>query len=174
MSYLVIAYPNISKKDFSWIQNYRKDNDALYYKIVKPHFTIVFPTFDISEVDFINEIEKLSSNIKKFKFFIRCSTIDKDAFNDYYHEFLVPDEGYSNFIKLHDKLYSGKLSANLRLDLDFVPHIGIGNSKNPQVCKKRINVLNEKNLKIKSIIDILDIVKYENDSITSIKKLELN
>ena len=42
MSYLVLAYPKISKSDFDFIQDYRKANDPKYFLLVEPHFTIVF------------------------------------------------------------------------------------------------------------------------------------
>lgn len=174
MAYLVIAYPNLSENDFSWIQKYRKQNDVLYFKVAKPHFTIVFPTFEIKEKEFVAEIEKLSSDFKKFNFTARCFVVNKDAFNDYYHEFLVPDEGFSDFVKLRDKLYSEKLSKNLLLDIDYIPHIGIGNSKDPQKCKNRIDILNKKNIEIQGTIERLTIIKYENDMISKIKNIELN
>ena len=117
MAYLVLAYPELTSNDFDLIQNYRRDNDELFFKVVEPHFTIVFPVFDISQDEFTKEIKDKSSNLAKFDIVIRCATINKDAFNDYYHTFLVPDEGYSKIVKLHDKLYSDKLKNNLRLIL---------------------------------------------------------
>jgi hypothetical protein len=98
MAYLVLAYPELRHEDFELIQDYRKNNDELYFKIVNPHFTIVFPVFDVSQDEFINEIKQNSKDINKFDFTIRCATINKDAFNDYFHAFLVPDEGYSKFV----------------------------------------------------------------------------
>ncbi|MCP2519846.1 hypothetical protein NLC82_01235 [Candidatus Aminicenantes bacterium AC-335-A11] len=58
MALLVLAFPEISKHDYEAIQNYRKENDELYYGVVEPHFTIVFPIFDIGENEFISEIKK--------------------------------------------------------------------------------------------------------------------
>lgn len=48
MALLVLAYPELSKNDYDWIQDFRRKHDELYYKIVEPHFTIVFPTFGFS------------------------------------------------------------------------------------------------------------------------------
>ncbi len=173
MFYLVIAYPNISNKDYEFIQEYRKNNDPKYFSLVEPHFTIVFPSPDIAEKDFILEIERQVKNTNKFEFIIRCATINQDFTGGFYHEFLVPDEGYSNLVKLHDKLYSGILFNNLRFDIDFIPHIGVGNSEDALVSKKRVDELNSQNLSIKGSIEELDIVKYENDEIASIKKVKL-
>jgi 2'-5' RNA ligase len=173
MAYLVLAYPELRHEDFELIQDYRKKNDELYFKIVNPHFTIVFPVFDVSQDEFINEIKQNSKDINKFDFTIRCATINKDAFNDYFHAFLVPDEGYSKFVKLHDVLYSDKLKGNLRLDLDFVPHIGIGNSKNKFSCKEMVDEWNRKEFSISGKIKYLTIVNYENDTVTKLHEIEL-
>jgi hypothetical protein len=43
MSFLVLAYPEFTKSDYQRIQSYRKENDAVHYNIVDPHFTLVFP-----------------------------------------------------------------------------------------------------------------------------------
>ncbi|MGB9772354.1 MAG: 2'-5' RNA ligase family protein [Candidatus Kapaibacteriota bacterium] len=174
MAYLVLAYPKLTSDDFTKIQNYRKKNDELFFKIVDPHFTIVFPVFDISEDKFIEEVKQKSTNIAKFDFVIRCATINKDAFNDYFHTFLVPDEGYSKIVKLHDKLYSDKLKDYLRLDIDFIPHIGIGNSKDKNSCKKMVDEWNKKDFSISGKITHLTIVNYENDRVTKIEEIELN
>ena len=173
MAYLVLAYPEISKSDYDLIQSYRSVNDVLYYSVVEPHFTIVFPVFDIPESEFIKEIRHQADDLKRFDFTIRYATINKDAFSDYFHTFLVPDEGYSTIVKTHDRLYSGLLRENLRLDLDFVPHIGIGNSLEKLRCKKMVDEWNRDNFEIKGVISKLTIVKYENDQIQIVEEIML-
>ena len=173
MSYLVLAYPNISKEDYQFIQDYRKKYDPKYFSLVEPHFTIVFSTSNLSEDEFVTEVEKQAQGISKFGFKIRCATINQDDSKDFYHEFLVPDEGYSNIVKLHDKLYSGIFFDNLRFDIDFIPHIGIGNAEDVLVSKKRIDELNAKDLLIEGSVQVLDIVKYDNNQISPVKKLTL-
>src|SRR4051812_14103856 len=124
MAYLVLAFPELAPADFDRIQACRAERDKLLYTVVDPHFTIVFAVSDISETEFVREIKEKVTGSAKFGFAIRCATTSRDAFRPLYHTFLVPDEGYSRFVKLHDRLYSGKLKSNLRLDLDYVPHIG--------------------------------------------------
>lgn len=173
MLYLVLAYPKISDKDFDFIQSYRKEHDPKYYSVVQPHFTIVFPTGDVTQEEFITEVEGKARDLGKIVFSIRCATINFDYSGEYYHEFLVPDEGNSKIVKLHDRLYSGKFYKNIRFDIDFIPHIGIGNSEDVQVCKKNIDLLNSLDLNIEGTIEDLDIVSYDGGVITTIKKLNL-
>jgi len=173
MGLLVVAYPNLKEEDYNRIQQFRKKHDELYYSIIEPHFTIVFPVFDSYENEFINEIEEKSKDIKKFNFTIRCATINKDAFSEYYHIFLVPDEGYSHIVKLHDVLYSELLFKNLRLDIDFIPHIGIGNSKNKYTCKKLADQWNSVDFSISGSITKLTAIEYSNNRIKKLHTFKL-
>lgn len=173
MALLVLAYPEISKNDYDWIQDFRKHQDELYYQIVDSHFTLVFPVFDWSIDPFVTEIEKQSQTFEPFGFCIRCATLNKDAFGDYYHTFLVPDEGYSRLVKMHDKLYADKLFSNRRLDIDFIPHIGIGNSKDPLKCNEMANSWNEQEFEIRGRIAVLDIVQYEDNKVQTLQRIAL-
>ncbi len=173
ISYLVLAYPKLKPDDIKFIETYRKQYDELYYNVVKTHFTIVFPTFGIEKKIFIDEIKSLAINIKSINFKIRCSLIDKNSFNEYWHTFLVPDEGFSEIVMLHDKLYSDKLFKTMRLDLNFIPHIGISSLKDSAKTWDIVQEINAKNINISGEIDCLDIVKYENDTVETLEKIFL-
>lgn len=43
MTLLVVEFPGIEKADHYLIQRLRAVNDELYFQLVKPHFTFVFP-----------------------------------------------------------------------------------------------------------------------------------
>ncbi len=173
MAYLVVAYPKISEKDLNWIQEYRSKNDSRYFNVVNPHFTLVFSVRDILPEDFIKEVKMQVQNIKQIDFELNVATINQDDSKDYYHEFLVPEKGYASIIKLHDKLYSGAFYKNLRFDIDFIPHIGIGNSEDVQESKNRIDALNAVGVSISGKIDVLDIFEYKDGEVTTIEQIAL-
>ena len=141
--------------------------------MVKPHFTIVFSTGDISEEDFIKEAKTQVQGVESFDFELNVATINQDDSGDYYHEFLVPEKGHASIIKLHDKLYSGIFYKNLRFDLYFIPHVGIGNADDVQESKKRINALNEEGVSISGKINVLDILEYKDGKVTTIEQIAL-
>ncbi len=174
MPLLVVAFPEIEEADFNWIQRHRSANDELHFQLVDPHFTFVFPVNDMEEEQFTEEILKMTGSWKMIEFELKCATINKDAFSDYYHEFLVPEKGYSEIVRLHDRLYSGKLFSALRLDIDFIPHIGIGNSKDPLKCKRTVDKLNAANISIKGLVTKLTIVRYENSNVQMLLDIPLS
>lgn len=173
MALLVLAFPKIDEKDFKWIQTHREIFDLLYFHVVDPHFTIVFPTSGVTEKDFTSEIIELAGDFPRFNFTVRSATVNKDSFVNTYHTFLVPDEGNSNIIKLHDKLYSRLLKPHHLIDIDFIPHMGIGNSKDVTICKVNADKINSMDISIKGIIDDLSIVRYENGRIEIISEVPL-
>jgi 2'-5' RNA ligase len=170
MKLLAVAYPELNEKDYQLIESYRREHDTLY-EIIRTHFTLVFPVKDFSEKIFTAEIKNQLKGIDPFSFFIRSATINKDAFTENYYAFLVPDEGHSNIIKMHDKLYSGRLFPYQRLDIDFIPHITIGNSTNIMACKKMVDDWNSGDFEISGRITSLDIVNYEQA--TTLEKIKL-
>lgn len=173
MSLLVIAYPLIEENDFNAIQRYRMENDGLYFSVVIPHFTFVFPVLDILLDEFSMKVYEKLRDSSQIDFVIRCAILHKDALIDNYHSFLVPDEGFSQMVKLHDRVYSGALKQDHLLDLDYIPHMGIGNSKNPLKCKQMVDDWNQKELVIKGTISELTLVHFENNQITDLQTLQL-
>lgn len=173
MSLLVIAYPTLSPDDTNRIQNFRALHDRLYYDVVPPHFTLVFPVSNWSQEKFIREIKSRAFVVQTFSFVLRCATVNKDSFSPHYHTFLVPDEGYSHFVKLHDLLYSGLLSNDLRLDIDYIPHIGVGNDTDPQTCKRLANDWNASGFGIRGEINSLTVVNYEHNKVSPLEVILL-
>lgn len=172
MSYLAVAYPKFKRKDYQWIQNYRKRFDLRFYNIVEPHITLVFALKMNREV-FVRDMRSKLKKVKKINFELKIAALNFDNSQTYYHEFLIPEKGHSSIIKLHDKLYSGKLNKFLRLDIDYIPHIGIGNSDSGIKSKKRVDYLNKKAIAIKGTINYVDVIEYDNNQVKTIDRIKL-
>ena len=173
MALLVIAYPKFKQADFDRIQAFRLTYD-FQYELVEPHFTLVFPLAAPWTADHLSaEIEKKIDGFSPFDFCLRCATINKDAFADLYHLFLVPDEGFSKILKLHDKLYDGKLFPHRSLDIDYIPHITAGNSKSSQECLEMVASWNDSEFEIWGKITHLDLIEAEGDRVRTLKQFIL-
>ena len=173
MSLVVLAYPQLEKKDYEWIQSFRAKHDERYFKVVEPHFTVVFPVPSVDEKTLIHHVEKAAKRFNQFYFVLRCAQIVKSSFINYTDVFLIPEEGYRIFVKIHDAMYTGILERELRLDIPFIPHMGVGNNSDAYKSKTYADELNKKNIEIVGSIDSLDIVRYETNSVETIKKVYL-
>jgi 2'-5' RNA ligase len=170
---LVVNYPTISAENFAWIQEIRQQEDELNFSAIDPHFTLVFPIIEIDRATLVSHVKRSIQGIQPFEFTIRCAVLANDAFSKYTHVFLVPDEEYSNIVKLHDRLYTGVLMRELRLDIPFIPHIGIANSLDPHHCKRLVDRLNSQQFEIRGRIDRLDIITSQRDLVESIESVNL-
>ena len=76
-------------------------------------------------------------------------------------------------VKLHDRLYTGPLAAELRLDIPFIPHLTVGNAAEAQACKRLADDLNARGVSIHGDINALDVARYEGGRVESIGRIEL-
>ncbi len=172
-SLLAINYPTLAQPDLGWIQGIRQQYDELYFEVVAPHFTLVFPAFNQDETTFTEHVRRIVCETAPFEFVLRCTVLGDDAFSDYTHVFLVPDEGYSQIVRLHDRLYTGILSEQLRLEIPFIPHIGIANSKDPKACKRLVNQINNREFEIFGTVEHLDVIKYGENRVRTLERIPL-
>lgn len=173
MALLAIAYPELKTKDFDWIQSIRARYDLLYYEIIKPHFTLVYPLSKTGQADFANHVRSVAQGTAKIPFVARCATVIYSSLNDLWHIFLVPDEGFSQIVKLHDSLYTDILANELKLQLPFIPHITLGNSENPQVSKSAVDKLNSQDFAIDGLISSVDIISYRSNRVETVASVKL-
>jgi len=173
MALAVGAYPKIESSDYKIIQEFRAKNDELYYEIAEPHFAFVFPIEEFNQKQFVYEVINKSQGYGSIDFEMNCAIVNKDAFLDYYHLLLSPDKGFSRIIKLHDKLYSEVFFDHLNLDIDFIPHMGIANSKDKFKVKQWVDHWNRMDYCVKGSIDSLTIMDYTNGVLTNLKEVNL-
>ncbi|MFY9619687.1 MAG: 2'-5' RNA ligase family protein [Pyrinomonadaceae bacterium] len=173
MALLVLAYPRISSADFDWIQEIREQHDQRYFKIVEPHFTFVFPINEIGLAALSAEVRRQVTDAAAITFVCRCAMVVEDVSRSFSHVFLVPDEGFSEIVKLHDQIYAGAIQLELRLDIPYIPHIDVGNDEDARTCHRLADKLNQQQFQLKGVIDTLDIVKYETGTLQTLERVAL-
>lgn len=133
MSLVLIAEPDLEPKDRDWIETYRAAHDP-HLSIVSPHFTLIFPGNN-SEEALLAHIKEAIEGFAPIHFVLRSALVVKGALSPLTYVFLVPDEGFGQIVRLHDRLYTGLFEKGLRRDIPYIPHIGIGAFGAPQTRK---------------------------------------
>jgi 2'-5' RNA ligase len=169
----VVNYPTISVEDYDWIQSIRREHDPLFFEVVEPHFTIVFPTDQIEESALVEHVSKIAAKVAPFEVVLRCATLGDPSFMEHAHAFLIPDEGFSRVVKLHDALYTGPLRSELRLDLPFVPHIGVANTPGVEDCKVLVDRINSNRFEIHGHVEKLSVIGYDGATTWTIQEYAL-
>lgn len=170
---LVLGYPTLAEDDLAWIQSLRAAHDERYFRLVDPHFTFVFPVAGMDERPFKAHVSERVGGFRRIDFALRSALTVQDHTGEFWHLFLVPDEGFSEIVKLHDRLYTGPLAEHLRLDIPFIPHIGIGNAVDPLACKRLADELNAEGFELRGTIESLDVATYDGSNVTTLERVEL-
>ena len=95
--------------------------------------------------------------------------LHNDDSNDNYYVFLVPDNGYGELSKLHDKLYRGPLAPYLRLDIPYVPHIGVATIPDAARVKALCDELNTTGIEISGQINSITVGEYDGSKISNLE-----
>ena len=172
---LCLAYPRLSEADTTLISDFRRDHDKKYVDVVDTHWTMIFPgsSEGISEDDLEHHIHSVAEDSAAVDFTCRYALVyDDDGCDDYYI-FLVPDEGFSGISLLHDRLYSDFMRPKLRLDIPYVPHIGIATSKDREVLHDLATEWNRRGHAISGTIDELTLSSYDGGQVVDLKRFPL-
>src|SRR5579884_1692965 len=173
MPYLVIAYPTLVQQDRQWIQEIRAQHDRELASVVAPHFTLVFRLIDVEASKLIEHVKAVVERWRSIPFVLRCALPIPDGVSEETSVFLVPEEGFSALVKLHDDLYRGMLASALRLDLPFVPHLTVGKTRDPWQAKALADQLNQQSLALQGRLEALDVIEYKQMTVKTLERLPL-
>lgn len=167
-----LCYPKLSVKDKAFIQSYRGKYDLPFIQVVSHHFTIAFGLSEIDAVQYTDHVRQIAAKTRRIRFCCRYAMLGNDDSNDNYYVFLVPDEGFSEIVLLHDKVYSGPLAPYLRLDIPYIPHITIATIPDGRKVKKLCDELNRTGLEITGSLDGITIGQYDGAVVRDLKALK--
>jgi len=173
MSYVVIAYPKISASDYEWIQSIRKLYDTRQYSVVQPHVTLVFPISKPNKESLIEHVRSKVTILKAFDIKFDSALVVEDDSKTYFHAFLIPSLGFDEITFLHDISYTEYLESELRTDIPFIPHLGIGNNDDKKVMEELANKINNQGVSISGKIDQLTVAEYDGKKVRDLQNIDL-
>ena len=172
---LSVAYPTISEADFKHLRAFRELHDLSYVDVIAPHWTMIFPgsSEGIKQATLERRISEVATSNKAIDFVCRYALVYDDDSKDDYYIFLVPDEGFSAISLLHDQLYSGFMRDRLRLDIPFVPHIGLATHKDRDHLYDLATAWNRNGTEIRGSIDALTLCSYDGKQVVDLQHFPL-
>jgi 2'-5' RNA ligase len=176
--YLIIAYPTFTGADLTWIEAIRANYDP-QAALVAPHLTLLFPiAADAVSVDEVvthlhNVVTERVCPMPAFVVTFRSALVMPETGRAGGHLFLIPDEGMSQLVKLHDWLYRGPLASHLRLDIPFMPHITIGAGHDLAALHQVAQTLNDSAFALETTIDRLTVIRHAAGVVTTVGEIPL-
>ncbi len=164
-----LCYPRLVDADRQFINEFRREHDLPFRDVVAPHFTMVFGCKDVPLAIYREHVAAIARSQSAIAFSCRYAMVGNDDDNDNYYVFLTPDEGFAEISRLHDKLYRGPLAPFLRLDIPYVPHIGIATIPDAARIKVLCDKLNAMPITIHGQINAITLCSYDGSKITDLE-----
>lgn len=168
-----LSYPELEREDACALAEYRRTHDQAYCDMVDAHWTLVFPTPDVSEADMVRHLQEVTRRQREIDFVVRHAMVHDDDFGDDFYVFLVPDEGFSAISRLHNELYSGLMTRYQRVDLPYVPHIGIATNRDPHHLKRLADEWNGAGRVVAGKICEICLCEYDGKTVTELHRFRL-
>lgn len=167
-----LCYPTLSDNDHAFIRSFRRKHDLPFREVVEHHFTIVFGISDIPTEQYIEHIRAKLLGQRRIDFVCRYAALGDDSESDDFYVFLTPDEGLSGICGLHDKLYSGELKKYHRVEIPYIPHIGMATLPDAQKIQSLCDELNNNSLAIAGTLEAATICEYDGTKVMDIERIE--
>lgn len=167
----VIAKPVFGRSEADWLAHLR---ETQAYSRGSPEFTLVFPGSEFTAHDVVQHVEAVCALIPRIHFCLRSAIIVPDDLGtNWFHVFLVPDEGFGAVVRLHDRLHVGPLASCLRPEVPYIPHLTVASVNSLESARSIKAQLNALDLAISGRIDEVEVHQREAAAPRCIAKLAL-
>ena len=166
-----LCYPTFTDGDRQFIDDLRRENDIAFRDIVAPHFTMLFACDAVPELAYREHVCGVARSQAAIGFSCRYAMVCNDASNDNYYAFLVPDHGFSEISRLHDRLYRGVMAPHLRLDIPYVPHVAVATDTDGKKIKALCDRLNADGVVIDGRLETITICAFRGATIADLETL---
>ncbi len=119
----VVCLPKLTPTDRGWVDSVRSRHLAREQLSVEPHVTLVFPCDEVDRPEIRSHLAVVAAESGPFDVALRAAVLLPDPFTGEFVVALVPDEGNSRLLRLHDRLYTGPFTQHQPVGVPFVPHL---------------------------------------------------
>ncbi|MGQ9369852.1 2'-5' RNA ligase family protein [Azospirillum sp. ST 5-10] len=172
MQIAVIAEPLFRESDRLWIEAVRERHDPQHRR-VRPHFTLVFPQSCGDPAPIIEHVEEVTARHTAMAAHLRVAVPVKDHLGTATHVYLMPDEGFSALVRLHDDLHRNVLADSLRLDVPYMPHVTVAVAEEAAAAKAIADGLNARAFDVACQIDAVSVVRCDTAHLQVLTRIGL-
>lgn len=147
-----VAFPSLGAADAAWIDDFRQRHDADRRRMIAAHYTLVFGCTGVEVEAYAARVAAVAASFEPIPFECRSAVPGADDEAGMAQVHLVPDHGGSRLTQLHDRLYTGSLRRFLRLDLPYLPHITIGQSRDRLDVQAWCDGLNARGVRVAGVV----------------------
>lgn len=170
MALAIISELDLATADAARIEGLRRRHDP-QQPVVAAHFTLVFPFEGLDRTVVEAHAARIADQTAPIAFHLRRSAAVQDPLGPLSRLFLLPEAGRGQLVALHDALYAGPLSAHLRSDIAYTPHITVGafpTQDLARAAKAEVGVLD-----IVGKVSAFDLVAFDGRTVNRLRRFAL-
>jgi len=169
----VLAYPKFSKKVGRAIAEFRAEHEPERAAMVRAHITLVFGLSGLNENEFCEQCRQVAIPLEPIEFSFSNILIHKDPVEHNYKLVANVDTGTDKITKVHNAMYVGPQSSQLRSDIPYQPHMTIAtNSKFEQIEAIKTRSLSV-HFPLSGVIERIGVVRLEQNIVTKMAEIYL-
>jgi hypothetical protein len=157
VSLCVVAFPLLLEADRNWLQSIRARYDP-QFELIAPHVTVLFPSTSLDLTELVGHVRGVAQVTEPFEIVFRCVLPYRGLHDKRTHLFLMPDEGLSHVVGLHDQLQRHTFENRLRSDVPFIPQLTVGAFDDGADCRRVADEINIDTFMISGQVRTLSIV----------------
>lgn len=167
----VVARPVFDKADTTWLTDMRSRRT---HNHGPPYFTLVFQGAAFEPKDFAAAVRARAAGAQRIRFRLRSALVVPESTVKRFHVFLIPDEGFGDILRLHDRLHAGPLEACLRPDIPYLPHITVATTADYALARKIAAGVNAESFDIAGSIEALQVESRDGEKVRLISEIPLD
>lgn len=164
MALVVLGRPRLKPADAAWITALRDRHGGVpAAPEIGTHVTLVFATDASDATTATGHLAVVAGDTAPLALAFRCALPVHDPGSGATYVYLVPDEGFSGLVRLHDRLYSGPFADALRLDIPYIPHITLARIAEPKLARALADDLNGQEPEIHGRLETIELFRLDKD-----------
>jgi 2'-5' RNA ligase len=167
----VVAYPTLDDADRGWLESFRAVHDP-QARMLAAHFTLVFPT-TVASADVAVELMEIARSTRAFSVVLYSAMAIHNPMGPGGHVFLIPAEGATEIVQLHDRLYSRSFRPSLRADIPYRPHVTVAAGSDMAWCETVAARLNHDARVVRGRVDSIELLEVGSDSVNPVTRFAL-
>jgi 2'-5' RNA ligase len=166
MPLAIVTFPEIPADERVWIEELRKTHLSAPEADVAPHVTLVFPAEIANDENLLMHMFGACGSTQPIDARFCIAAPMADPLNGGWTVQLLPDQGLSKLMRLHNFLYTGPIAEHLNLDVPYVPHLTLARTATGPQANALCEELNSNVIEVEARFSTVDILAIDGDTVT--------
>jgi hypothetical protein len=173
MPLAIVTCPEIPPSELAWIEDLRGKHLSSPETDIPPHVMLVYPAEFVMDENLTMHMYGVTGSTQPFEAIFRIAAPAIDPIHGGWRVQLLPDEGLSKLMRMHNFLYTGPIADHVNYDIPYVPHLTIARTETGPQANALCEELNSSIIEVSARFTTVKILRIEGGEVTTEAEHEL-